>query len=175
MNVSAQAGAHPAKVEVLTLSPPAAEWLKPLRELYSLWDAPHARGEWASDLERRLLGRAGRSSQDRFYIVPCGRQVASAMDVSRSANFAGLAAVHRVFTHPAARRRGYAQALFEAAKRDFAACGGRILLAVVPEKGSTREFYSAQGFSEVVRARDGRPCSAGQPGAGVFERRSCTS
>jgi len=153
--VSGQGRADSPPPRVLVLSPPAPEWLGPIRALYSLWDHSHARGEWAADLERRLLGRAGAGSLDRFYLVTHGEQVAAALDVSRSADFGGLAIVHRVFTHPAARRKGLARSLLEAAKRDFLDACGRLLIVAAPGTGPAREFYSAQGFSEIVRAADG--------------------
>ena len=136
--------------------PPAPEWAARLLGLYKLWDEAHARGRWARDLERRLSTPAERShARDRFYVFPHGIQVAAALDVSRSADFAGLGIVHRVFTHPTMRRRGLARGLIEAANADFKAFGGRLLVVVAPGTGAAREFYASAGFAEVVRAADG--------------------
>ncbi len=142
--------------EILTLTPPAPEWVERLQGLYKLWDAAHARGAWARDLERRLTASPDASkSHDRFYVAPYGKQAAAALDVSRSPAFPGLGIVHRVFSHPTMRRKGLGRRLVDAAKRDFRASGGRLLILVAPSTGAAGAFYRGQGFGEAVRARDG--------------------
>lgn len=142
------------KHEILVLAPPAPAEVKRLLGLYKLWDRPHAEGTWARDLALRL-GSGLEGAHDRFYMLPHGRKIASALDVSRSERSPGFGIAHRVFTHPKMRRRGLASSLMARAKEDFRASGGRILLVVAPAGGAAGAFYAAQGFREVVRARDG--------------------
>ena len=159
--MSATSG-NPEGPEVVTVVPPAPEWTERLLGLYKLWDQANATGAWAADLERRLAGSSGSSgsskksaSHDRFYVSPHGSQAAAALDVSRSESWPGLGIVHRVFTHPTVRKKGLAQALVSAAKRDFRGSGGRLLIVVGPSTGAAKAFYSSQGFGEIVRAADG--------------------
>jgi len=142
--------------EILTLSPPAPEWIEPLHGLYKLWDAAHAGGVWARDLEWRLGSSEEASrSHDRFYVAPHGKQAAAALDVSRSPDFLGLGIAHRVFAHPTMRRKGLAGRLVEAAKHDFRRSRGRLLILVAPSTGPASDFYRGHGFGEAVRAKDG--------------------
>lgn len=146
----------PEASEIIAVAPPAPEWVERLLALYGLWDGAHASGPWARDLGLRLtLPPETTRSLDRFYVSPYGNEVAAALDVTRSSRFAGLAAVHRVFTHPAMRRKGLARGLVERAKSDFRAAGGRLLILVAPEKGPARSLYAEAGFQEVARASDG--------------------
>ncbi|MHC4199501.1 MAG: GNAT family N-acetyltransferase, partial [Planctomycetota bacterium] len=142
--------------DILTLSPPAPEWTEPLHGLYKLWDAAHAGGVWARDLEWRL-GSPGEASlsHDRFYVAPHGKQAAAALDVSRSPDFLGLGIAHRVFAHPTMRRKGLAGRLVEAAKQDFRRSRGRLLILVAPSTGPASDFYRGHSFGEAVRAKDG--------------------
>ncbi len=145
-----------AELDVVTLAPPAPEWTARLQGLYKLWDAAHAEGVWARDLAWRLsVEPATSKAHDRFYAIPYGQQVAAALEVSRSEGFTGLGLVHRVFTHPTMRRKGLARKLIDAAKRDFRASGGRMLVLIAPGAGPVRAFYDRVGFREVVRAADG--------------------
>lgn len=138
--------------EALRIDPPAPEWEERLLALYRLWDRPHGSGLWARDLKARLAGLAG--TRDRFYAVPHGPQAAAALDVTVSPHLPALGIVHRVFTHPAARKKGLSLALLESAKTDFKALGGRMLLVNAPAEGAARGLYARAGFLEFASERD---------------------
>ncbi len=134
--------------EIITLYPPAKEWVRPLLSMYSYWDEAHRSGVWAEDLRRRLEGRGGR---DVFHVVLDRSLPIAAVDTSTSRAGVRVGCLHRAFTNPYYRHQGLARQLLRRAIEQFRAWGGELLMANTGWDTSTHQLYREFGFQEMRR------------------------
>jgi GNAT superfamily N-acetyltransferase len=134
--------------EIITLFPPAREWIRPLLSMYSYWDEAHRSGIWADDLRSRLEGRGG---QDAFFVALDGSVPVAALDLCRSRADPRVGCIHRVFTNPYYRHRGLAGRLLSRACEHFETGGGEWLMLNTGWDTSAHHLYREFGFQEMRR------------------------
>lgn len=134
--------------KIMTLRPPAKEWVQPLRSLYSYWDQARQFGTWIEDLCYRLEGKGGR---DIFHVAMDKSNPVAALDVSSSRMDMRVGCAHRLFVHPDYRHQGVERELLKHAFEQFRTDGGQFLMLNSRWDTSLHHLYQEFGFQEMRR------------------------
>ncbi len=134
--------------KMMTLRPPAKEWVRPLLSLYSYWDEGRRFSMWTDDLRYRLEGKGGR---ELFHVAMDRSNPVAALDVSSSRVDARVGCAHRLFVHPEHRHHGLERSLLKHALEQFQAGGGEFLMLNSGWDTSFYHLYQEFEFREFRR------------------------
>lgn len=130
------------------LRAPLGAGAEALATFWGNWDADHATGRYAHDIETRLAARE--DIGDRWYVATTIEGIVCALELSRSNRIPHLGSLHHIFSAPGRREQGLARHVLEVALDRFSTDGGQALIALTVRDTPAYKLLCSFGFEEYL-------------------------
>ena len=130
------------------LRAPLGAGAEALATFWGSWDADHATGRYAHDIETRLAARE--DIGDRWYVATTIEGIVCALELSRSNRIPHLGSLHHILSAANRREQGLARHVLEVALDRFSSDGGQALLALTVRDSPAYKLFCSFGFEEYL-------------------------